>query len=404
MEVKSINKAKLIIQNAIYLLLARIVTGLLSLLVVAIIARKLGVDKFGIYTLALTIAGIFGVISDFGSSYFTIREIAKDKRKTGEFLLNGTIVKIFLNILFSLFFFVCVHYLYTTNFRSIIYLACIGSIIGMFAQFYISYFNAYEKMHFTAILTSLQSTLISLVCLGILFMGNSKINYLFYGHIIVNLFVVFFTNYLLFKILSPQITQFDPKFSWNFIKNSIPFGIFFMGGVIYFQADTIMLSLMIDKTAVGLFQAPMRLIITLEIIPSLLSTAMYPSVCKAYAFSTEEAGNMIIKSFRYMFSLGLPITIGMWLLSKEIIFLVFGNKFLPSVLSLQILSWIIFIRFCAHILGIALTASNKQNIRAWATVLSACVNIGLNFLLIPRYSINGAAFSSVLTNGFLVCF
>ena len=93
------NKAKIIIKNATYLFFGRMATGLMSLLLMAVIARKLGVDKFGAYTLALTIAGFFGVASDFGSSYLTIREVARDKSKTGEYLLNGTIVKILLNVL-----------------------------------------------------------------------------------------------------------------------------------------------------------------------------------------------------------------------------------------------------------------------------------------------------------------
>ena len=398
------NKAKLITKNATYLLFGRIATGLLSLVLMAVIARKLGVDKFGTYTLALTIAGIFGVASDFGSNYLTIREVARDKAKTGEYLLNGTIVKILLNILFFLIFFVFVHYFYNTNFRSAIYLACVASIFGMFAQFYISFFNAYEKMHFTAILSSLQSISISMICLVILLIGINRINYLFYGHIGVNFLMALFSIVLLFKIISPQIANFDPSFSWRFLKRSIPFGMFFMGGVIYFQTDTVMLSVMKDQTAVGLYQAPMRLVITLEIIPSLLSAAMYPTICRTYVHSREEAGIMMMRALRYMLFLGLPIAMGMTLLSKEIISLVFGNQFMPSILLLQILSWIVPIRFCGHILGTALSASDNQNIRAWATGLSACLNIGLNLILIPHYSYNGAAFASVITSGFLVVF
>jgi O-antigen/teichoic acid export membrane protein len=370
----------------------------------AVIARKLGVDKFGTYTLALTIAGIFGVASDFGSSYLSIREVARNKAKTGEYLLNGTIVKILLNILFFFIFFVFVHYFYNTNFRSVIYLACVASIFGMFSLFYISFFNAYEKMHFTAILSSLQSISVSGVCLAILLMGINRINYLFYGHIFINILMVLFSVVLLFKIISPQIPRFDPNFSWRFLKRSIPFGLFFMGGVIYFQTDTVMLSIMKDQAAVGLYQAPMRLVITFEIIPSLLSTAMYPTICKAYASSREEAGIIMMKALKYMLFLGLPIAMGTTLLSKEIIPLIFGDKFMPSVFLLQIISWVIPIRFCGHILGTTLSASDKQNIRALATGLSACLNIGLNLILIPRYSYNGAAFASVITCGFLVVF
>jgi O-antigen/teichoic acid export membrane protein len=398
------NKAKIIIKNATYLFFGRMATGLMSLLLMAVIARKLGVDKFGAYTLALTIAGFFGVASDFGSSYLTIREVARDKSKTGEYLLNGTIVKILLNVLFFFIFFVFVQYFYSSNFRIAIYLACIASIFGIFAQFYISFFNAYEKMHFTAILSSLQSISVSVVCLIILLMGVNRIDCLFYGHMVVNFFMVLFSIVLLLKIISPQISKFDPGFSWQFFKKSIPFGLFFMGGVIYFQTDTIMLSVMKDQTAVGLYQAAMQLVIAVEIIPSLLTTALYPTICRTYVHSREEAGRMMMMMLKYMLFLGLPIAIGVTLLSKEIILLVFDNQFMPAILLLQILSWIVPIRFCGHLLGTALSASDNQNVRAWATGLSAILNVGLNMILIPQYNYNGAAFASVITSGFLVIF
>lgn len=401
---KTDNKDHRIARNVIYLLIGQIVTGLSTLLLMAIVARKLGVDKFGIYTLALTIAGIFGVASDFGYSYLTIREVARDKGKVGEYLINGTIAKIALNIPFFLMLFFFVHYFYNIDLQLIIYLACFAISLKMFIQYYISFFNAYEKMYFDTIVSSLRAILVFGVCLVILSVGFNKITYLFYGHIIVNSIVIVFSVVLLFAKISPKISSFDSTFSWSFFKKSIPFGFFFLGGVIYFQTDTVMLSVMKDETAVGYYQAVMRLVIALEIIPGALSAAMYPTICRIYAHSKEEAGKIMVKGFNYMLFLGLPLAVGSFLLSKEIILLVFGNKFMPSVLLFQILVWIIPIRFCGHILGITLSASDNQTLRAIATGLAAFLNIGLNLFLIPRYGFNGAAIASVITSGFLVVY
>lgn len=401
---KTSNNARRIVKNASYLLIGQIFTGLSTLLLMVIVARKLGVDKFGIYTLALTIAGIFGVASDFGSSYLTIREVAKDKDKVGQYLVNGTIAKMALNIPFFLILFFFVRHFYNTELQLAIYLASFAIILKMFIQFYTSFFNAYEKMHLNTIVSSLQAALVFVVCLVILSVGFEKISYLFYGHIIVNSLVIAFSVVLLFVKISPKISRFDPTFSWTFFKKSIPFGFFFLGGVIYFQTDTVMLSVMKNETAVGYYQAVIRLVVTLEIIPGLLSAAMYPTFCRTYAHSKKESGNMMFNGLKYMLFLGLPMAVGLFFLSKEIILLFFGNKFMPSVLALQILAWIIPIRFCGHILGTILSASDNQTLRAMATGWSAFLNVGLNLLLIPRYGINGAAIASVVTSGFLVVY
>jgi len=367
----------------------------------AIIARKLGVDKFGIYALALTVAGIFGMASDFGSSYLTIREVARDKEKTGKYLVNGTIVKILLNIPIFFILFILVRHFYNINIQFTIYLACFAIILKMFIQFYVSFFNAYEKMYLNTIVSSLQAALVFTVCIGILLIGFDKVNYLFFGHIFVNILVVMFSAIILLKAISPEISGFDPTFSWLFLKRSIPFGLLFLGGVIYFHTDTVMLSVMKDETAVGFYQAAMRIAVTLEIIPGLLSSAMYPTISRTFIHSKKEAGYMTERALRYMLLIGLPMAVGITLLSKEIILLIFGDKFISSILLLQILAWTVPSRYCCYILGTALSASDKQNLRAVAVGLSACLNIGLNLILIPRYSYNGAAVASVITCGFL---
>ena len=400
----TVNKTKLITQNAIYLLLGRIVSGLLQLVLLAAIARQLGVGKFGIYTLSLTIAGIFGLLSDFGSSHLMIREVAKDKTKAGKYFLNGTIVKILLHCLFFAIFFFFINHLSSANYKNTLFLACISAILAMFANFYISFFNAFEKMHFTAFLTSIQSILVSITCLSIIFIGSKNVSYIFCCHILVNILMVLVSLVLMFKIIPPQVSILDFKFAWQFLKDATPFGIFVLGGMLYFQTDTVMLSILKNQTAVGLYQAPMRLILALDIFPSLLSTAMYPTISRTFINSKDETIAFVARSVKYLLLIGLPIALGMCLFSKHIILLVFGDQFIPSILLLIILSWIFPIRIFCHILGTTLLATNRQNIRALATGLSACLNIVLNLMFIPRYSYNGAAFASVMTSGFLAFF
>ena len=99
---------------------------------------------------------------------------------------------------------------------------------------------------------------------------------------------------LIFKVISPpQVFSIDYKFAFKFVKDSIPFGIFILGGMLYFQADTIMLSIMKNQAAVGIYQAPMRLLLMLDIFPSLLSTAMYPTISRTFIRSKNEAINKI---------------------------------------------------------------------------------------------------------------
>ena len=394
----------LIKKNTFYLLVSRFISGGYQFFIMILIARHLGVSYFGIYTFSITIAGILGIVSDFGICQLMIREVAKDKDKANVYFLNGSIIKLLLNFFVFLIFYFLITGFHFFDYKNTILLACVSSMLLVFTNFYISFFNAFEKMHITAALSGLQSILASSACLLILLLGLKNVNYFFIAHIIINIFMMVFSLLLTIKKISLKNFRTDFKFSFYLIKNAIPFGIFILAGMLYFQIDTVMLSVMKNQNAVGIYQAPFRLIMTLDIIPLLLSTAIYPTISKAFIESKDQALTYITKLLIKSLYIGLPIALSMSLLSKQIIIFGYGDQFSPSISTFAILSWIFPIRVCCHILGAALFATNCQNIRALATVLSAFFNIVLNLLLIPHYSYNGAAFASVVTSGFLAAF
>jgi O-antigen/teichoic acid export membrane protein len=379
-------------------------SGAYQFFIMILIARHLGVSYFGIYTFSITIAGILGIVSDFGICQLMIREVAKDKDKASVYFLNGSIIKFLLNFFVFLIFYFLITEFNFFDYKSTILLACVSSMLLVFTNFYISFFNAYEKMHITAALSALQSILASSACLLILLLGLKNVNYFFIAHIIINIFMMVFSLLLTIKKISLKNLRTDFKFSFYVIKDAIPFSIFILAGMLYFQIDTVMLSVMKDQNAVGIYQAPFRLIMTLDIIPLLLSTAIYPTISKAFIESKDQALTYITKLLIKSLYIGLPIALGMSLFSKQIIILGYGDQFSPSISTFTILAWIFPIRVCCHILGAVLLATNFQNIRALATVLAAFFNVVLNLFLIPYYSYNGAAFASVITSGFLAVF
>jgi len=399
----SITKPLLVARNVLWLTLGKVFTGLLAIILTAIVARKLGVNQFGIFALSLSIAGILSYVADFGSSYLTTREIAMDNEQVGKYLISGSIVKIFLIVPIYITLFLSLKHFYAYQIRFAIYLAFSAIIFLTFIKFFTSIFNGLEKMHYTAIILSAYSLLLFIISLIIIFLGYRHATNLLYGNIIASIIMTIATLIVLKKTtLHSGMINFDSSFCYVFFKKSIPFGLFFIGGIIYFQADTVMLSIMKTMDDVGFYQASMKLITEIDIIPFIFTSALYPTITKEFVSSKIKAGIMMEQAFRYMLYLGLPLALGVTLLSQHIISLIFGNKYQATVLIFQILAWIIPIRFCAHVLGTILSASGNQSFRALSTWISALVNICLNLILIPRYSYNGAAIASVVTAAILL--
>ena len=77
--------ANRIIKNSIALWSSQAFHSLVSLCAVAIIARYLGIERFGAYGFVLAICNIFQVITDMGANQIFIREVARQPEKVNEY-------------------------------------------------------------------------------------------------------------------------------------------------------------------------------------------------------------------------------------------------------------------------------------------------------------------------------
>jgi O-antigen/teichoic acid export membrane protein len=74
-------------------------------------------------------------------------------------------------------------------------------------------------------------------------------------------------------------------------------------------------------------------------------------------------------------------------------------QYLSAIPIINVLSWILFFIFPSVWLDYVLVAFNKQKQDFGITLLSAILNVFLNFLLIPRFGILGAAYASIFSQG-----
>ena len=104
-----------------------------------------------------------------------------------------------------------------------------------------------------------------------------------------------------------------------------------------------------------------------------------------------------------MYSLiGGGIALVLWGFSREIILLIYGDNFLPSIAMLNILSWAVFLFFINFLLSNILITSGRETINTWNLLGATILNITLNLALIPQYGAIGAAWSTVLCEAVLI--
>lgn len=168
---------------------------------------------------------------------------------------------------------------------------------------------------------------------------------------------------------------------------------------VYTMLDTLMLEYYHGETCVGYYSNSVKIVRMTYTMVIALVAVFYPRISMYYKQKEyEQCNELLSKGVKILLILALPCTVGMALTADYIIPLLFGQAFLPSVGTLQILSILILIFSIAYFLGhIVLTAAGLEKKILHATVAGAIINVIANILLIPSFQQNGAAIASVLS-------
>jgi len=388
--------------NTIIQIIGKGITTAIAVVMLAYLARYLGVEGYGDYTTIFAFLSFFAILADMGFYTVAVREMSKEPEKAA-----GIIGNIFsLRILFALAFLALAPALgwlvpvYSTGVKIGILVGTLSSFFVLTNQMFVSIFQANLRMD-KLVISDVTARLVLFLVVLLFINLNLTLVYFVLAHVIAN-FVLMLVSF----IMSRKFLVFNLKFDfsyWKYIlKEAIPLGIIIVLGLIYFKIDTIMLSLMKGSEAVGIYGAPYKILEILITIPAMFMGSVFPIVSRYIKEKSEKVKTSFIKSFDFISISIFPILVGTFVLSQPIVLLVLGEEFTPSILVLQYLIFAVAIIFFGTIMGYFVTAANLQSKLVKVYILSVFVNIVGNLILIPAYSYIGASIATIITEG-LTC-
>jgi O-antigen/teichoic acid export membrane protein len=386
-----------IAKNTTVLFIATIISYILGFFINIYIARYLGAEGFGILSLALALTGIFAIFTELGLNTLTIRDIARDKSLKDNYVTNTAIIKVFLSFLTFGLIILTVNIIgYNSEVAYVIYIITVSIILGAFTSIFNSIFQALQKMEYMSIGNILNAVLLFA---GVLWGIYFKLDIFFFAaiYLIANSLVLIYSFLVyIWKFSIPQIninlSLWKPK-----LKEALPFGITNIFGSIYYWIDSVMLSIMVGNEVVGWYNAAYRLMFVFLSVYAVYMSSMFPVMSKFFKTSEEFLKLSYELSFKYLLIISIPIAVGTTLVADKVILLIYGNEFIPAILTLQILIWTIPFLFINGLSGNLLNSINKQVTIMKVTSIAAVINIILNLALIPRFSLIGSSVATVFT-------
>lgn len=396
--------AKSLAKNSLWLILGEVINGALMFVMTVFLARYLLADGYGKLMFALSLATLFIIPMDLGLGSLTIRELAGEKDKTKKYLDNLVLVRIILSTLVFLVMVLVVQFLKEDNdIRILVYFLGIWTIFQSVTQFFQAVFRAHEKMFFEA-LTRILHVLV-LVTLSLYFIWY-KFDIIYFG--LAYCVAAFATLLLAFYFIWKKFSHFSLKLDFIFLKKTFskswPFALSLLFASINYYIDSVMLGIIKGNEEVGWYNAAYKLLIFILLIGSVVSRSTYPIISKLYKKSLLKLAEFLEKYSRFMLIIAFPLAFGGVILAAPLIKLIYGDGFSEAILPFQILIFSAATIYISTVYAHSLQACQKQKTHLIGMGIGALINISLNLILIPKYSLVGAAIATLITEMFIFLF
>ncbi len=393
----SISRAFRVTKNFFALLLSTGVQRLSNFFLTLYIARVLGADALGQFTIVMSLVLIFQTIASMGQQHIAVREVARAPQDLGSYLLNGSLVVVLGGLVCTFLMLVTAHLIgYEDQLIQYVYIASASLIPGVLAVVAQSVLQGCQKMHYITAAQTLSSFVKLVLSLGLLYFGF-ELSIVFWVIILSN--IILYASYLWmigYKFSLNDISL-DTNKIYDLLSMAGTFIVISIFGVVFKQVDTLMLGRLRDPESVGIYSAAFRMIqIGMQLLPSFM-LALFPYMSEVHVTLPENLGMIAERVLRLLLVLIIPVATVSTILADDILLLVYGSGYEKSVPILRILVWMLVLFFVNAVLYRTMLASDNEHVTMRVAGVNMIVSIMLNLFFIPRWGAVGVAVVSLVT-------
>jgi O-antigen/teichoic acid export membrane protein len=387
--------------NTSVLMVADVLGKLIGAAFVLYVARAVGVQQYGMYTLAGTVYVFLEFMARFGIGGMAVREVARNRDKVEGvvsavliLLLGGAII-VYALLLLGLPF---LHY--DAEVKTLICLMALSLFPAAIAHTFTQTCFGLERMKLPSAIAIASSLVSSSLGILVLHLGYG-LNALVGAIVLVGAGQAMIAGWFIRKQFLTSGIKIDPACWIPLIRYSLPFGVVTLLLMIHSKVDILMLSMLPGPLggleAIGLYTPAYSILGALMLLPSSLRSAMVPALA-AHEGSLQAMRSTLEGTTKFLLAfVSFPLIIATTFFAEEIIGLLYGPAYLPGVNALRILGCA-YALYAATIPAFSVLSLSRQLWRYVPWLLGiVLLNVVLNCFLIPTYSFLGASVATLIT-------
>ena len=389
-------KKSLFFKNLSWTLVSKFIQLFAQMLIGVFVARYLKPDQKGILDYVASFVTFGTSIVSMGVSGVIVNEFCNSGEKDGKILGSVMTFQLIVSAVTSAAILGLVAFLNKGDSRLfIIAVIELSSLLfGAFGTFAF-WFQARDRMRLAAFIqliaqfvVVLYKAVIIIFKCSILFFAFSPLLEAF------TLAVLYFYGYGRYKKegLSVSISTAKKIFFLSF-----PFLIADVMIFLYQCMDKIMIGNFIDKTTVAYYSAATTIANMWSLIPASFANVIRPKVMEAKKSDDALYRRRLTETFSGLIYCAIPFSVMMTFIGKYVIWVLYGADYLEGTSALRIVVWYCAFSYIGTGRSIYLICENKNRFVPIFCMWGAISNAILNIVLIPRFSIDGAAYATLLT-------
>lgn len=396
------------LKNTFWLVGGQVLRMAISLVVNLLTARYLGPSNYGVLNYIASYIAFFTALTGLGLNGVIIYQFVNRREEEGKILGTALVLRLLTGILSSAAFLLLI-FLTDGGDRVMMTVALLQAIQLPFLAFdTVNYWYQSRLLSRYAVIAQTVAYIITAAYKVFLLATGKSIEWFAFAlsldaMMLAALYLFFYRRHRVLPM------RFSRPVAARLLRAGLPFILADLMVVIYGQMDKIMLRQLLDSdAAVGLYSAALAICSLISFIPAAILDSGRPVISAAK--ETDEAlYNLRIRQlFAALIWISILYSTGITLLAPLAVRILYGADYLGAIPCLRIAVWYTVFSYLGSGRSLWLICEKKSRYVFFFSAIGAATNLGLNWFLIPRFGINGAAgatlFTQFLTNFLLPSF
>jgi O-antigen/teichoic acid export membrane protein len=372
------------------------------------VQNLVGEREYGVYYSLVSFTIIFQIINDLGIQNFNSREISQNRHLLDKYFSHIIVLKCCLGVLYIISILVMAFvFRYDISLFSLIFYLALNRTLFLLLGYLQSNIAGLGYYKVNSLISVLDRLLLIVVCSVLIWVEPFRSHFDIMWFVHAQNITILITCLVAFAVVSSKIKKvkftFNKPFLLSVLRQAFPYAMAIFLMTIYTRTDVVMMERILpdgDRQA-GIYASAYRLLDAVNMLGILFAGLLLPMFSRQLK-ARESITPLLRLSFQVIMVGAVTLAVAVWFHRIDIMQLLYheATPFSGDVLGILMFSFVAISGTYIYSTLLGANGSIRKMNRIF--IIAFALNVGLNFLLIPSQKALGAAFSTLITQVFVM--